>query len=111
MACAVSHTASINFPKRGSKMQRSGVGHRQLRNGAFGFLKTVTHLYSLIRQMRPLCWSCIDVCNAFLVFFPLTFVELRYCGAVACWGANRSIEEYYFLGGGRAEDGISCVLP
>lgn len=42
---------------------------------------------------------------------PLTFVELRYCGAVACLGANRSIEEYYFLGGGRAGDGISCVLP
>jgi len=56
-------------------MQRSSVGHRRLRKGAFGFLKTVTHLYCLVRQTRPLCWSCIDVCNAFLVFFPLTFVE------------------------------------
>ena len=53
---------------------------------AFDLLKAVPHLYRLVEQVRPLCRSGVNICDAFPIFFPsllsLTSVILHYCDAV-----------------------------
>ena len=94
---------------------------------AFNFLKIILHLYCLVKQMKSLCWSCIDVCNIYLVVFSsmilFTLVILCYCNAITHWNhhqkiksfasrlylcvfMNKSIEKYYFLDDRRARNEI-----
>ncbi len=92
---------------------------------AFNFLKIISHLYCLVKQMRSLYWDCINVCNMYLVVFSLmisfTFVILCYCNAITHWNhhqrvkssasrlylcifLNKSIKKYYFLNDKRARN-------
>ncbi len=61
---------------------------------AFNFLKIVSHLYHLVKQLQSLCWDDVNICNAFSIFFlsllSLTFVILRYCNAVTSWNCYDS---------------------